>query len=350
MPPRRSPSSNRSGRCGGEPLREERHRERQEVPRAPQLVAVPGGGDERAGVGHGDGGQRAHEVGVVGGEQPGHVRAPVVADQVHRPADDVDQRDDVGDELGRPVGPAACAGGRAASSRAGRARGCAAPPRAGRAATASHDDARSGKPCSSTTGSPSSGPVSRTSNTQPSRAYDVIRCVVVGPVTGRAPPGRPRASARRWPARPRRSRPCGWPPAASRSATAARRLSGSVSRRGRGRAGHDDGHLAAHAVGGPGDEVGERAAPYLLVGLGELAAHGRGPVVAERLGHRGQRGLGAVGRLEEDHRARLVGQAGQPPRALAGLARAGSPRSRTGRPAAPRPPARSAPRTAPAPR
>ena len=42
------------------------------------------------------------------------------------------------------------------------------------------------------------------------------------------------------------------------------------------------------------------------MGLGQLAAHGRGPVSAEGLGHRGQRRLGPVRGLEEHHGPALV--------------------------------------------
>src|SRR6187455_1488060 len=45
---------------------------------------------------------------------------------------------------------------------------------------------------------------------------------------------------------------------------------------------HDDGDLAADALGGPGDEVGQGAAAYLLVRLGQLAADRGGPVGPER--------------------------------------------------------------------
>ena len=66
--------------------------------------------------------------------------------------------------------------------------------------------------------------------------------------------------------------------------------------------------------------VGQPGPSYLLVGLGQLPAHGAATVRAERLGHRGQRRRGAVRRLEEHHRALLVAQRGQPPAALARLA------------------------------
>ena len=63
------------------------------------------------------------------------------------------------------------------------------------------------------------------------------------------------------------------------------------------------------------------AAAYLFVGLRQLAAHRSRPVATERLGHRGQRRLGAVRRLEEHHRPRLAGEVRQTPGPLAGLAR-----------------------------
>ena len=111
-------------------------------------------------------------------------------------------------------------------------------------------------------------------------------------------------------------------PSVSRSATAARRLSGSPARSGPGGGpGDHDRHLAADALRGPGDELGERAAAYLLVRLGQLAADGGGPVVAERLGERRQRRAGAVRGLEEHHRPLLAGQVGEPAGALARLAR-----------------------------
>ena len=47
----------------------------------------------------------------------------------------------------------------------------------------------------------------------------------------------------------------------------------------------DEGHLAAHPVGRPRDELGERAAAHLLVRLGQLAAHGRAPVGTEGVLH-----------------------------------------------------------------
>ncbi len=51
----------------------------------------------------------------------------------------------------------------------------------------------------------------------------------------------------------------------------------------------DDRDLAADTVGGPRGEVGQPRPSYLFVGLGQLAAHGRAAVGAERLGHRRQR-------------------------------------------------------------
>ena len=111
-------------------------------------------------------------------------------------------------------------------------------------------------------------------------------------------------------------------PEASRSATAARRVPGSVSSgRGSARALDDDGDLAAHAVGRPRDQLAQRSAAHLLVRLRQLAAHRGRAVLAQRLGHRRQRRLGAVRCLEEDHRALLRGQGGEPPPALARLAR-----------------------------
>ena len=71
----------------------------------------------------------------------------------------------------------------------------------------------------------------------------------------------------------------------------------------------------------PGGELAEVAPAHLLVGLGQLPAHRGRTVGPERLGHGQQRRLGAVRRLEEHHRARLVGQRVQPARALACLAR-----------------------------
>ena len=47
-----------------------------------------------------------------GGEQPADGRAPVVADQVHRAADPLDQGGDVADEQRQPVVAAAARAGR----------------------------------------------------------------------------------------------------------------------------------------------------------------------------------------------------------------------------------------------
>ena len=111
-------------------------------------------------------------------------------------------------------------------------------------------------------------------------------------------------------------------PAASRSATAASRLAGSSSTAARG------GAPWTTSVTSPRTPSAAQAtrsakgpAADLLVGLGQPAAHGRGAVAAERLGQRGERGLGAVRRLEEHQRALLVGEVGQPSAALARLAR-----------------------------
>ena len=75
----------------------------------------------------------------------------------------------------------------------------------------------------------------------------------------------------------------------------------------------DERDLAAHAVGGPGGELGQRAAAYLLVGLGQLPAHrgraGPAPKTSAIVGERRGR---AVRRLEEHHRPLLAGQRGEP--------------------------------------
>ena len=69
------------------------------------------------------------------------------------------------------------------------------------------------------------------------------------------------------------------------------------------------------------DQLGQRAATDLLVGLGELPADRRRPVRPEGLDHRRQGLRGAVRRLEEHHGAGLGGQFVEPPGPLAGLAR-----------------------------
>ena len=141
-------------------------------------------------------------------------------------------------------------------------------------------------------------------------------------VIGRAPGCTPRASGRRPAAPPRRSPPCA---ACLRPRARRPRPAGSPGRcralrRGVGPGDHDR-DLAADPVVGPGGELGEPAAAYLLMGLGELAAHGAGPVGTERLGHRRERGRGAVRCLEEHHRPLLGGERGQPAGPLPRLAR-----------------------------
>ena len=97
-------------------------------------------------------------------------------------------------------------------------------------------------------------------------------------------------------------------PAASSSATAAASSAASSVDRRRGRPGDHQRDLALHALGRPLGQLGQRPAADLLVGLGQLPADrglarspegGRG--VGERVGQ-------PVRRLEEDHRAALVGQ------------------------------------------
>ena len=85
---------------------------------------------ERRGVRHRDRGPGAHQLGSVRRDQPAGVGAPVVADEVHRPADGLDQRDDVAPRACPSCSRGAAAAGRRASSRAGRARRSAAPARA----------------------------------------------------------------------------------------------------------------------------------------------------------------------------------------------------------------------------
>ena len=83
----------------------------------------------------------------------------------------------------------------------------------------------------------------------------------------------------------------------------------------------DEGDLAAHARLGPRDELGEgprRTSSWVLVSSRQTAP---ATVVAEGLGHRRERGSGAVRRLEEHQGARLVGQGGQPTQPFPCLAR-----------------------------
>ena len=83
----------------------------------------------------------------------------------------------------------------------------------------------------------------------------------------------------------------------------------------------DDGDLAAHPVGRPGGQLAQRAAPDLLVRLGQLPAD-RGPALgAEDLGHRGEGVVEPVRGLEVDEGAALAGDLAQPGQPLARLAR-----------------------------
>ena len=123
-------------------------------------------------------------------------------------------------------------------------------------------------------------------------------------------------------------------PSASSSATRAARVAGSVDRLGRGRTLDDDRHLATDTRLGPPGQLGQRAAAYLLVGLGQLTAHGSAAIGPEHLGHRDQasRGCGAATR-----RTPSCARPRRPPRAVGRApppCAAGTPRSRTGRRAA----------------
>ena len=109
-------------------------------------------------------------------------------------------------------------------------------------------------------------------------------------------------------------------PAASSSATRAARVAGSVTASAGAAPADDDGHLASEARFGPPDQLGQRAAAYLLVGLGQLAAHRTATVGAEHLGHRLQRRVGAVRRLEEDQGAFVARHGREPAGALPRLA------------------------------
>ena len=138
--------------------------------------------------------------------------------------------------------------------------------------------------------------------------------------------GRRRPASRRRPRRPARPGRHRRPPAAAPA--------------------DDQGDLAAHALGGPLRQLGQRPAADLLVGLGQLPADRGRPVGAEGRGRVGERGGQPVRGLEEDHRPALVRQRGQRPAAARRPCAAGSPRSRSGRSAARTAPARSSPRTA----
>ena len=84
--------------------------------------------------------------------------------------------------------------------------------------------------------------------------------------------------------------------------------------------GDDDRHLAEHVLG-TRRELTERSTAHLLVVLREFTAQRGGAVGTEDLGHARQRGGRATGRLEEDKRVRVGGQAFQVARGLALLAR-----------------------------
>ncbi len=112
--------------------------------------------------------------------------------------------------------------------------------------------------------------------------------------TRRSPPRRPGrpATPRRWVRRPGRRAPSTTTVTSPRTPSAA--------------------HAARSA------SPARRTSSWVLVSSRHTA---RAAVRAERLGHRGQRRRGAVRRLEEHHRPRLVAQRGQPAAALPRLAR-----------------------------
>ena len=100
------------------------------------------------------------------------------------------------------------------------------------------------------------------------------------------------------------------------SATAGRQVG-----RGGLRSGHYEGDLAAHLAGrGPRGQFGERPAPDLFMGLGQLPADRSTTIAAEALDHGGQGRRRSVRCLEEHHRPRFGGQLGQPSCAFAALA------------------------------
>ena len=100
-------------------------------------------------------------------------------------------------------------------------------------------------------------------------------------------------------------------PAASSAATSAASSDGVQRHRRARRPGDHQRDLALHALGGPVGELGQRAPADLLVGLGQLAADRGGAVLPERGRGVDQRVGQPVRRLEEDHRAALVGQRGE---------------------------------------
>ena len=85
--------------------------------------------------------------------------------------------------------------------------------------------------------------------------------------------------------------------------------------------GDHDGDLAAGVLLGPGGQLGEGAAPNLLVGLGQLAADRRPAVGSERLGHRREHHRESVRRLEEHHGPAFLAQLREGPGPLPRLAR-----------------------------
>ena len=99
---------------------------------------------------------------------------------------------------------------------------------------------------------------------------------------------------------------------------------------------------AAHAR-----QLGQRAAPDLLVRLGQLPAHRGAPVGAEHLGHRRERVVDPVRRLEVDQRAPVAGDLPQPAEPLARLARQEALEAEAVHRQPGQRPARSAPRTGP---
>ncbi len=84
-------------------LGQERQLEEEHVPGPQQLPRAPHRREVRRRVRHRDGGERAQQVRAARGDGPGHHGPPVVADQVHRGADPVEERLDVAGELGDPV-------------------------------------------------------------------------------------------------------------------------------------------------------------------------------------------------------------------------------------------------------
>ncbi len=84
-------------------LGEPRDLEEADVPGLQPLAGGETGLEEGHRVRHRDRGPAAQQVGPLRSDHPPDHRAPVVADEVHRGADVVDQRGDVADEVGHPV-------------------------------------------------------------------------------------------------------------------------------------------------------------------------------------------------------------------------------------------------------